>query len=399
MQADSPTLIAFLLLMAAASGWVAANWFRRRERSEAGKSLSPDYLKGLNFLLEEQPDKALESFIRMAVDDDTVETHFALGNLFRKRGEVDRAIRIHQNIIARPNLARTQRDQALFALADDYLSAGMLDRAEKLFEQLADTPAHRASALEKLVRIYEQQQDWRQAIAIRQALKQARPGSGDSVVSHYYCELAQEAIDERDFPEARQYLKKAHTGARRKMVRSALMRARVALQSDDLKTATKLYRQVAEQEPSFVAELFVDAVEALRQDGGEQAVTRFVDGLIKKNPAVKMDIAYAAVRHNEIGNPSVRECVREYIRTQTLLARILDELGLTGDDGPANDEKLASIASALRTILDARPAYLCSQCGYASGQLYWQCPSCKTWDSSRPNTMLKDPTHGDPSTA
>ena len=147
-----------LLPLAAASGWLVGHFgMRRRESAAAADDLRSNYFKGINYLLNEQPDKAIEAFIKvLEVDSETVETHLALGNLYRRRGEVDRAIRIHQNLIARPNLESEQRSEALLELGHDYLSAGLLDRAENLLQELADSGDYRVQALRQLIDIYEQ---------------------------------------------------------------------------------------------------------------------------------------------------------------------------------------------------------------------------------------------------
>jgi lipopolysaccharide biosynthesis regulator YciM len=161
MPADSAFLLALLFVLAAAGGWFFARMTGSSERQDKrGEDFSADYFAGLNFLLNEEPDKALEVFVRMVdVDSETIETHFALGNLFRRRGEVDRAIRIHQNIFERPDLPRPLRDQALRALADDYLKAGLFDRAETFLLRLAERPVYEEQALQRLVEIYEQERD------------------------------------------------------------------------------------------------------------------------------------------------------------------------------------------------------------------------------------------------
>jgi lipopolysaccharide biosynthesis regulator YciM len=158
-------------------------------------------------VLNRQTDEALELFVQMAkVDDDTLETHFALGHLFRRRGEVDRAIRVHQNLLARPNLAASQRDHALYSLAEDYLSAGLFDRAEKLFSELINSESHAESALRKLVYIYEQEREWQQAIEAHRRLE-VLLGEKSSQVAHYYCELAEQARIDGNLDEARAFLK------------------------------------------------------------------------------------------------------------------------------------------------------------------------------------------------
>ena len=172
MPTESTFLLAGLFILLAIAGW-ALGRFGDRDEVEAPPPLNIDYLKGLNFLLNEQTDQALEHFLKMVrVDDKTIETHFALGSLFRRRGEVDRAIRIHQNIIARPDLAADQRDQALYSLARDYQAAGLLDRAENLFARLAEGSRYQVQSLEHLCRIYEQEKDWEKAIDAGHQLEQ-----------------------------------------------------------------------------------------------------------------------------------------------------------------------------------------------------------------------------------
>ena len=189
--------------------------FGDRDELDPPPPLNIDYLKGLNFLLNEQTDQALEHFLRMVrVDDKTIETHFALGSLFRRRGEVDRAIRIHQNIIARPDLASEQRDQALHALAKDYLAAGLLDRAENLFSRLAQGSRYQVQALDALCGIYEQERDWEKAIDAGQRLEVLGGHSLALQIAHYYCELAEAAIAKGDYVAARDYVKKRSRAGR-----------------------------------------------------------------------------------------------------------------------------------------------------------------------------------------
>ena len=163
-----------LLPLAALSGWYAAMASARDRTSGASRTLlSPDYFKGVNYLLNEQSDKAVEVFTRaLEVDSDTVETHLALGNLYRRRGEVDRAIRIHQSLISRESLRAEERSEAALELGHDYLRAGLLDRAESLFKELVDSDSYVDRALSRLVDIYEQERDWGRAIRTARRLEQ-----------------------------------------------------------------------------------------------------------------------------------------------------------------------------------------------------------------------------------
>ena len=254
MPTESTFLLAGLFLLLAAAGWALGRFGERDEENLPPPPLNIDYLKGLNFLLNEQTDQALEHFLEMVrVDDKTIETHFALGSLFRRRGEVDRAIRIHQNIIARPDLAAEQRDQALFSLSKDYFRAGLLDRAEKLFVRLAEGSRYQVQALESLCRIYEQEKEWEKAIDCGQKLETLGGRSLALQIAHYYCELAETAAKNNDYPAARRFVKKAQAGRPRTM-RGALTRAHIARETDDYKTAIRLYNRIIDEHTYLIAE-------------------------------------------------------------------------------------------------------------------------------------------------
>src|SRR5436190_18436361 len=189
MSFNAQDLLWLLLPLAFLSGWFAA---RLEARRQAGRSfdLPSAYFKGLNFLLNEQPDKAIEIFIQvLEVNSETVETHLALGNLFRRRGEVERAIRIHQNLIARPTLNREQRTYALLELGQDYFKAGLFDRAENLFLELAEVRAHSEQALRLLLNIYQQEKEWDKAIQTGRRFARVSGKRMDDVIAQYYCEL------------------------------------------------------------------------------------------------------------------------------------------------------------------------------------------------------------------
>jgi lipopolysaccharide biosynthesis regulator YciM len=226
MTADSALLL-LILFAAAGAGWFSARITAHRDGSNA-TGVNSDYLEGLNFLLNEQPDKAIEVFLRMVdVDSETVETHFLLGNLFRRRGEVNRAIRLHQNIYDRGDLPKTQRNRALKALGDDYLKAGLFDRAEEILQELSRKAEFRRPALEQLVGIYEQQRDWEKAIAMRDQLASLSDAGRSTVVAHYYCELAEAAMDAGERAEVAKQLRRARA-ADPESLRGTLLRARLA---------------------------------------------------------------------------------------------------------------------------------------------------------------------------
>ncbi len=388
MPTESTFLLAGLFLLLAAAGW-AMGRFGEREEDIAPAPLNIDYLKGLNFLLNEQTDQALEHFLRMVrVDDQTIETHFALGSLFRRRGEVDRAIRIHQNIIARPDLASEQRDQALYSLAKDYLAAGLLDRAEKQFVRLAQGSRYQVQALESLCRIYEQERDWEKAIHAGQRLEVLGGRSLALQIAHYYCELAEEAAAGNDYAAARQYVKNAQSGRPRTM-RGALTRAHIARDTDDNKTALKLYHRIIDENTYLIAEALPEIVTIYRRENALAELERALDSLLRKHPEMSSLLAYTAIVNDLGGVPVIDQCVEDYMLNEPTLGEFIDLQQLSEGDAGSERSALAKVRGALSRLAAATPRYQCQECGFSSQRLLWQCPSCRNWETQRPASRVQ----------
>jgi lipopolysaccharide biosynthesis regulator YciM len=367
MPTESTFLLAGLFLLLAAAGW-AMGRFGERDEEQPPPPLNIDYLKGLNFLLNEQTDQALEHFLEMVrVDDKTIETHFALGSLFRRRGEVDRAIRIHQNIIARPDLAAEQRDQALYSLAKDYLHAGLLDRAENLFSRLSQGSRYQVQALESLCRIYEQEKEWERAIDAAEKLEVLGGRSLVLQIAHYYCELAEAAAQRNDYSAARAYVKKAQTGRPRTM-RGALTRAHITY---------------------LIAEALPEIVAIYTREDEIADLERALKSLVQKHPEMSSLIAYTAIVNDIGGIPAIDDLVREYMLNEPTLAEFVDLQRLSDQPRDAEESVLAKIRKALSKLATASPRYQCQECGFSSQRLLWQCPSCRNWETQRPASRVQ----------
>ncbi len=388
MPTESTFLLAGLFLLLAAAGW-AMGRFGERDTQDPPPPLNIDYLKGLNFLLNEQTDQALEHFLRMVrVDDNTIETHFALGSLFRRRGEVDRAIRIHQNIIARPDLAAEQRDQALYSLAKDYLGAGLLDRAEKLFVRLAQGSRYQVQALESLCGIYEQERDWEKAIDAGQRLEVLGGRSLALQIAHYHCELAESAAAKKDYASARQYVKRAQAG-RPRTLRGALTRAHIARDTDDNKTALKLYHRIIDEHTYLIAEALPEIVAIYSRENATAELESALRSMLKDNPDMNSLVAYTAIV-NDIGGISVIDtCVEQYMLNEPTLSEFVDLQQLSSANPESNEQALAKIRRALSKLATATPRYQCQECGFSSQRLLWQCPSCRNWETQRPVSRVQ----------
>jgi lipopolysaccharide assembly protein B len=369
------------------SGWYSA---RRgaadtREADGARDSLRSDYFKGINYLLNEQPDKAIEVFIRvLEVDRETVETHLALGNLYRRRGEVDRAIRIHQNLIARPHLSREQHYEGLLELGQDYLSAGLLDRAENLFQELVESGAHRVQALRQLIDIYEQERDWDNAIACARKLEQSTGNQLGHVIAHYRCELAEHAREEGDPQRALENAREAlrsHAGC----VRASLIEGDLLAERGDTEAALESYERVERQDPDYLTEA-IDRVRACYLAlGRTQEMADYLAGLLERHGGTTVALALADIKRDANGARAAMDFMAERLRQRASirgLDRLLHlELEAAGERSTHNLEILGHLTHAL---LEDRPAYKCQHCGFPAKSLHWQCPGCKHWSSIRP---------------
>ena len=388
MPTESTFLLAGLFLLLAATGW-ALGRFGERDEENPPPPLNVDYLKGLNFLLNEQTDQALEHFLEMVrVDDKTIETHFALGSLFRRRGEIDRAIRIHQNIIARPDLAAEQRDQALFSLAKDYLHAGLLDRAEKLFVRLSQGSRYQVQALESLCRIFEQEKEWQKAIDAAQQLETLGGRSLALQIAHYYCELAEEGAANNDYAAARRYVKKAQAGRPRTM-RGALTRAHIARETNDHKTAIRLYHRIIDEHTYLISEALPEIVATYEKDGSMSGLDKALRSMLDKNPDMRSLVAYTAIVNNLTDIPIIDECVENYLLDEPTLSEFVDLHIFSQGNGATQSEALSKVRSALSKLATATPRYQCRECGFSSQRLLWQCPSCRNWETQRPASRVQ----------
>jgi lipopolysaccharide biosynthesis regulator YciM len=368
-----------------AVGWAATvgyGEYRRRRRTRRRDR----YLEGLRYLLDDKPDRALEVFLGLAeLDDETVDTHFALGSLYRRRGEVDRAIRVHQHIVGRAGLDPRHRDAALTELARDYFRAGLYDRAEKLFLQLADTGPEPALALAHLVRIAELQHDWPQAAAMHERLRAVGVPEQPGAIAHYYCEMAEAAIAERNLEAAREHLRAAR-GEQKDFGRSAILRGDLARMQGDPGLAVQLYRRVVRRNFHMLPLVLPRLAEAARQAGDSEVFDASLEELLK-NGGNRSEIAYAAIVSGYYDDPVILDCVRELLVTDSDLKDITGALLPAGVE--PTTEQLRAVAGALRNVVLRHARYRCSVCGLDSATFLWQCPGCKSWDTLRAIAALE----------
>jgi len=378
MNPESIWILLGVLFLGGAIGFYAAR--KPRPSAVGAERLRGNYMAGVNFLVNEQPDRALEAFLRAAeLDGDTVETHFALGSLYRRRGEVDRAIKIHQNIATRESLEPAQREQASFALAQDYLKAGMLDRAERILEPLAASGAHRMAAMRKLMRIYEQENDWHRAIEVFRELEKAGRAPQENAIAHYFCELAEAARARGGLDEARRHLRAARS-ERRRFPRGALVRADIAIEQRDFWLAERLLAEVLTQDAALAIEVMPRLVRLARAAGGEGEA--MAARLVVARADAGHEIAVAAIMADALDFGPLEERVRAYLAQDETIAGLVRAIGR--DPSALDARAVREVASVLRRLAVTTPRYRCANCGFSSIDHFWQCPGCKAWDSQRP---------------
>ncbi len=374
----------FLLLpLAAASGWWLARRDMRLKRQGVGTT-HPDFLRGLNYLLEEQPDKAIDLFLKLAeVNGETVETHLALGSLFRRRGEVDRAIRIHQNLIARKNLSAELRGYALLELGQDYMCAGLLDRAELLFQELVELDLHRQRALQALRDIYQRERDWAKCLEVAVQLIPLSDQSLAVEIAHYHCELAEEARRRQDREAMLQQLRLAQE-VDPNGVRAVMLEGHAALEDGDPQQAVVLFRQAANRGANHVVEILPTLIDALHQSGQDD-VLGLLEDVARRHPSSPLILSLAEVLAETQSVEAALALLTDYLAGHADLAaleRLLDLQSQVADD--RGRFRAGVVLAVARHLLARQPVYQCEQCGFQARSLHWQCPSCKGWGTVAP---------------
>lgn len=376
---DSFAIAWLMLPLGAALGWYLAQRWPRPLQQDLGRS---QYLAGLTHLVNEDPDQAIAAFVKaVEVDDETVELHLTLGSLFRKRGEVDRALRIHENLLARPNLKPLYRNQARFELAQDFFKAGVMDRAEALFKELVAQGMFLQTSLENLVALHEQSREWRQALEAARQLEAVKSSSLRPLIGQYYCEMSEAARLRKDLGEALRLAGRA-LSEHSECVRASLLQGALHEGGGDLSAAVKAYRRVPDQDPRFIGEVLEPlrrCHEALNDRAGYR---KFLDDAEEfwKLPAVV--VAKAKLMHLDGHDPS--GYLMERLESQPQWQGLELLLASVAAKAEPSAPLIEGLRKALRTVMERRPTYQCTNCGFTPSLLFWQCPRCKQWASVVP---------------
>lgn len=384
--------ILFLLLpIAAISGWVIARAScGKKEDKTQKRTYEPAYYKGLNFLLNEQPDKAIDVFIHLLeVDSETVETHLALGSLFRKRGEVDRAIRIHQNLIARPTLDQEQRAIALLELGQDYMNAGLFDRAENLFSELHESGRLQKKALENLKEIYQQEKVWDKSLQVAKELETHTGQSHANEIAHYYCELAEIDSSAGESQKASEHIKKAKQ-VNPSSVRALMMEAALEVEQEQYKKALRLYQTIVEKDPQFISEILEKIIVCYRQEfSADELLSALTELFAETGDTRVLNKIVDVINQNE-GQKKATEFLIEQLQKHPSLQGLAQLARLQRPVRSETDQVLEIVINTLETEINSRPLYCCNRCGFTAKTLHWQCPGCRSWGTIAPSPNQKN---------
>jgi len=361
-------------------GWAAARVDMRQVVHES-RALPRSYFQGLNFLLNEEPDKAIDSFLEVAkVDSQTVELHFALGNLFRRRGETERAIRMHQNLIDRDDLEEGVRLHALAELGQNYLKAGLLDRAEEIFNKLIGT-AFEGEAKRSLLEIYQVEKEWLKAVELARELPDV---ATQQQVAEFYCELAAGDIMRSKPDSARAYLESA-IQQNRKCVRASLLQGDLFLQEGKPEAAIEAWQRIEQQDPAYLALVAQRLLEVYRKLERPEEGIALLSGYLERYPSLDLlDVVYQLVLEGEGSEAAYRLVRAELQRNPTLLGleKLMSaRLPLVAPEVRPDVELAKTIIQGYTKRLSR---YRCDNCGFKARQFYWRCPACGGWETYPP---------------
>lgn len=373
-----------ILVVAIVLGVIIGWLWARLSRGHAKAGLPKPYLQGLQFLLNEQPDQAIDIFIQLlAADNDNIEIHFALGQLFRRRGEVDRAIRLHQHILARPQLDKQHRQQALLALGKDYLHAGVFDRAERIFQELSRSDNYRTESLQHLLGIYEQEHEWEKAIATAEPLMKLTQKPIAMRMAHYYCELAQSPLHKGNHQQQEQLLKKA-LSIDKTSARAALLLGDLYCADQAYKQALKYYLRLEEQSSPWLSEAYTGLLTAYTALSQVEKFYQLLHQHIQKPPHAIAIMTLAEFYDETEGHAAARQFLLDMAQRYPNLAS-LQKLLIWREQGQASsDPELTVVTALLEQLGQGSMPYRCQLCGFSAPELHWHCPGCHHWDSVYP---------------
>jgi pentatricopeptide repeat protein len=374
-----------LVFAAVLSGWLLGRWqpFRKKEGLLVSDHLSERYAKGLNYLLADDSDAAIRIFTDLIeVNRDTIEIHIALGSLFRSKGEVDRAIKVHQNLLARPNLTREQRHTAIAELAGDYLKAGLLDRAEKLYREMIELKADPDKAYRHLLDLYITEKSWEEAVECAKTLFKMGEPEAAVEYSQCLCEIAAAAIESGNHRLALKNLERA-LEVDADSVRAALLLIQLHVKIDKLSAAKRLFARLVRQRPDYMV-LYIEPARQIFPQNEDPEYQQFLQQQYHQHPSTRIAMALLEhyARNDEI--EKARQFLSDILHQSPSFEAFEFALRFLKSNPEQLGETWDTLSVFLKTLQDKKIEYVCSRCGYDSHAIQWLCPSCRNWASMKP---------------
>ena len=385
MFSDSIFYLSSIFLLFALMGYLYIKFF---DSEDNNKKINPDYLTGLKYLLNEESDKAINLFSNIIeIDDDTIQTHLALGVLFRRQGKIDKAIKLHENIISKPDLEENYYFQTLSELGENYYAAGIYDKAEEIFLKMKEVKTHKISSLEKLIKIYEYLCQWEEALKNLEELSVVdNENNLINSTSHYYCQLSQDSIDDNNLDKAEAYLKKAREN-NPKSIRQMFLSSIIALEKNNLNGALDHYMKMTNQSP--VGHFILLPLLLERASNEEEGIidNKLIQ-MVSTNPEIGIYFSMLSVMRPEIKNKTIFKSFRKQILANTLINEILNQNNAISSH-IIDDNLIENIKSIINKKTMNEYKYNCTQCGYETISHSWQCPTCKNWEKSTPINFIE----------
>ena len=364
--------------------WLLFRTTQTHKRQQS--TLSSEYFKGLNYLLNDEQGKALDIFVKLVESNwDTIDTHFALGKSYRKNGEMDKAIKIHQGLIARPSLPDRYRSKILLELGYDYLGAGWFDRAEGLFKEVLIQDKKSKEARHNLILIYQQEKDWFKAIDIAVDLFSESPAVSGPMIAHYYCELADISKTKGDISQLETYANKA-LRYDANCVRASILLADQAKASGDDKKAIKLYESIEKQDAESIILVIDSMFECYTNLSSENKLYEYLVDLQNRHENLFLQTVIVSVLEKSQGKQAAIEYLSDKVKHQPSLAGIQKLVAYKEKELDA-DEVFADLTAAISVMQKDSVEYRCQKCGFSTNTHYWLCPSCNNWGKVKPSVI------------
>ncbi len=384
MPVDTWWLI-ILLPLSALSGWLVAQYSHREKVAKTSvKKLPSAYFRGLNYLLNEQSDDAIDALKSVVANQsDSAEVQLSLGNLYRRRGEIEKATQLHENLLTVTKSDESLHALALYELAQDYQKAGVLDRAENLYLELIDSGFQTNAACMQLLQIYEQEKDWNHAISVIDNYMADNTEPTRVRKSHYFCELAELSIADGSFNEAKKFLQQASLSDSTNF-RAIIQTGRIEAALGHHKQAMNLWKQVIEKDSLYVREVIEHIANAYRALNDEKGLNRYLSSVIDQHKSAKAMLLLTENILKSAGNQKAEEKLEGWLRNNPSIPGLIKllEIKLNSQSLSTKQKRdLNLLSRLLENVMRSRFAYQCRQCGFSGRHFYWHCPSCRSWNS------------------